>query len=139
MSALKWDKRLETGIPAIDGQHKGIYKRIDKLGLAILNGKGKVELITLINFLVSYVDEHFDAEEKLLSDLKYPGFSNHCEEHQQFRKLCKDLVHEYQTRGVDQYLAIDTEKKLVDWWEHHILKSDMLFIPFVEKEGWEFP
>ena len=139
MSALKWDKRLETGISTIDSQHKEIFKRIDKLGLSIINGRGKTELILLIDFLLAYIIEHFDAEEKLLSNLKYPEYYSHCEEHQKFRELCKDLVHEYQTRGVDQYLAIETEKKLIEWWENHILKSDMLFIPYYKKDGWKFP
>jgi hemerythrin len=50
---MKWDKRLETGIAEIDGQHKEIFKRIDRLGLAILNGEEKAALIHVIEFLES--------------------------------------------------------------------------------------
>ena len=138
MNELKWDKRLETGIPVIDNQHKEIFKRIDKLELAILNGEEKKELIQLIQFLEQYAVEHFSAEERLLSDIHYPQFSNHCLEHKKFRIMCKELSLEHQNKGPDQYLAIQTDKKMREWWEHHILQSDMFFAPYFKKENWKY-
>jgi hemerythrin len=135
MTTLQWDKRLETGITQIDDQHKEIFKRIADFGLALLNGKEKAELIKLIGFLESYAAEHFDAEEKVMRDIHHPEFIKHLEEHNQFRDMCKELASEYRNKGVDQYLALQTEKKLIKWWENHILKSDMSFTPHVKKEG----
>ena len=134
MSSLKWDKRLETGISKIDDQHREIFKRIDDLELAILNCKEKAELVRVIEFLEWYVVEHFDAEEKIMMDLHYPEFSKHYEAHKQFRSMCKELARECMNKGVDQYLALETEKELRKWWENHILRSDMSFVPYVKKE-----
>ncbi len=129
MGTLQWDKRLETGIDEVDNQHKEIFKRIADFGLAILKGKEKSELIKLIGFLNSYAIEHFDAEEKIMRGLHHPEIRKHLEEHDQFRNMCKELAYEYRNKGVDQYLALQTEKKLRKWWENHILKLDMSFAP----------
>jgi len=138
MNSLKWDKRLETGIATIDNQHKEIFNRIDKLGLALLEGKERAELLSLIRFLEKYIIEHFDSEEKLLFETRYPAYSDHCKEHRKFSDMYRGLLLEYQNKGADVYLALETEKKLLEWWEHHILKSDMFFIPYLKKENLNF-
>jgi hemerythrin len=136
---MKWDKRLETGIIQIDDQHREIFKRIDQLGLAILNGEEKVRLVHILEFLDRYVVEHFGAEEDVLNKIRYPELPGHTAEHQKFRRMCKDLISECSIKGTDQYLALETDKILRTWWEDHILKSDMSFILFMKKEGWKFP
>jgi hemerythrin-like metal-binding protein len=84
------------------------------------------------------VAEHFKSEEDLLNRIRYPELPGHHDEHQEFRRIYKDLVHEYAPRGVDRYLALDTDKILIKWWEEHILKRDMAFAIFIKKEGWKF-
>jgi hemerythrin len=72
MPKWEWDKRLETGIDEIDDQHRELFNRIDKLELAMYSGKGAAELKQLVEFLLSYVDEHFGSEERVMLDAGYP-------------------------------------------------------------------
>jgi hemerythrin len=133
MATFKWDRRLETGIRLIDEQHRELFKRIDALELAIYNTRATAELVDLIKYLEEYVIEHFDAEEVILTDFFYPDFPKHLFEHNEFRKLYNEMKEECRTRGPDAYLAIDVDKLIRKWWENHIMKSDMDFVPYVKK------
>jgi hemerythrin len=133
MAAFKWDRRLETGIDLIDEQHRELFRRIDALELAIYKSRATTELVSLVNYLEEYVVEHFDAEERLLTDFFYPDFPKHLYEHNEFRKLYGAMKDECETRGPDSYLAIDVDRLIRKWWENHIMKSDMDFVPYVKK------
>jgi hemerythrin len=136
MTALKWDKRLETGIAEVDNQHRELFKRIDSLELSLYGGKLKVEVVVMIDYLESYVEEHFDAEETLMLRINYPDIGKHRQEHQEFREVYKKIKNEYEIKGADSYMALDVDKEIRKWWEKHILKSDMAFVPYVrEKDG----
>lgn len=62
---LNWDNNLATGIVNIDNQHKELFDRINKLLIAMKEGKGKDEVIGTLNFLEDYVIKHFTEEEEI--------------------------------------------------------------------------
>jgi len=128
----EWTERLETGIDEIDSQHKELFNRIDKLELAIYKGRATDELIKLMEYLESYIIEHFELEEKLMLDNFYPDFAVHVRQHTEFRTVCTGILNTFNDKGADSYLAIDIDKQMRKWWENHILKMDMAYIPFVK-------
>lgn len=129
----QWDKNLETGIEQIDEQHRELFNRIDKLELAIYKGESRSELIKIMEYLESYIIEHLDLEEQLMLDNKYPDFAAHTRQHGEFRKSFTEILNSYRDRGADSYLAIDVDKQMRKWWEKHIMKIDMAYIPFIKK------
>lgn len=133
MTSLKWNKSLETGIKQIDAQHRELFSRIDKLELAILECEEEKELVRLIEYLESYVAEHFLAEEERMKTINYPDFPAHQEEHKKFTAFYNGLKKEYLSKGADCYLALDVDKEIRKWWESHVLKTDMAYIPWFKK------
>jgi len=129
----QWDSRLETGIKQIDEQHKELFKRIDQLELAVYKGKAAAELIKLLEYLESYITKHFEMEEKLMLENFYPDYALHVRQHQQFRSIWTEVLNKFKNRGGDSYLAIDVDKQMRKWWENHILKMDMAYIPYLKK------
>lgn len=129
----QWTSSLETGIEAIDGQHKELFRRIDQLELALYNGRAASELIILMEYLGSYISEHFELEERLMLDNAYPDFAVHAKQHQEFRNIYTGMLGEFKTRGSDSYLALDVDKKMRKWWENHILKMDLAYVPYLKK------
>jgi hemerythrin len=93
---------------------------------------GTSELLYLCEYLESYVIEHFDLEEKLMYDAHYPHLSDHRQQHSEFRTTCKELSTSCRDRGADKYLAIDIDKKMRKWWENHILKLDLDYVPYIK-------
>jgi hemerythrin len=134
MGTFKWDKNLETGIGEIDRQHRELFRRIDGLELAIYEGKGRNELTTMINYLESYVTEHFDAEEQMMTEFFYPDSAKHFKEHVKFRELYEKIKKEFDEKGPDYYLALDVDKEIRKWWENHILITDMAYVPYVKRK-----
>jgi hemerythrin len=129
----EWTSSLETGIEQIDEQHKELFNRIDKLELAIYKGRAAIELESLMKYLESYIIEHFEMEEQLMLDNIYPNFAAHSRQHNEFRNILTGIMDSCRNRGADSYLAIDVDKQMRKWWENHILKIDMAYIPFVKK------
>ncbi len=141
MPEWKWYKELETGIDEIDDQHMELFRRIDKLELALYSGMGTAELNSLIQYLESYISEHFETEEDLIYRISYPGqlFQKHHQQHNEFRSLFKDIFSDFQERGADKYLAIEVDKKMRQWWENHILKLDMDYVKYYKDYQKKFP
>lgn len=131
MTTLEWNSSFETGIKQIDDQHRELFRRIDKLELAIYKCRAIPELRSLLEYLESYVFEHFETEEELMRNINYPEYSAHVKEHSDFRNSIKKILTEYKGKGADSYLAINVNKQMRKWLEHHILIIDMKFIPFI--------
>jgi hemerythrin len=133
MTKFIWDKRLETGITDIDNQHRELVNRIEELDLAIYNNTAKIQLVMMIEYLESYVTEHFNAEEKILMEIGYPDFSSHFEEHNRFRDWFKTIFREYKMKGADNYLAAEMDREITRWFENHLLVTDAAYVPYVKK------
>ena len=131
--AYVWKKEYETGIEEIDRQHRGLFKNIDKLLLAIYQGKEEAELYKLGKFMMDYIEEHFTQEEDWMRASNYPELENHINEHKNFVKLYQEFKEEMDYKGPSIYLANRMLKALRSWWEVHILKSDMLYRSYVRK------
>lgn len=129
----EWSSSLETGIDQIDEQHKELFNRIDKLELAIYKGQAASELLVMLEYLGSYIIEHFEMEEQIMLDHIYPDFAAHSRQHNEFRNIFIGILDNCKNRGADSYLAINVDKQMRKWWENHILKMDMAYIPFVKK------
>ncbi|NLV66573.1 MAG: hemerythrin family protein [Spirochaetes bacterium] len=133
MPILEWNRSLETGIELIDNQHQELFRRIDRLELAMYNGRAVTELRNLLEYLESYIIEHFHDEEELMLRINYPGYAAHVKEHNDFRNKINSLLAECKGKGIDSYLAIDVDKQMRKWLEHHIMKTDMAIVPFINK------
>ena len=60
-----FDDNLVTGNEMIDGQHKELIDRVNKLLESCYMGTEKRTAIQTLNFLLDYTEFHFQAEEKL--------------------------------------------------------------------------
>ena len=62
---VEFDNSLVTGNEMIDGQHKELIAKIDKLVTCCQEGGEKMQAIKMLDYLAEYTDFHFSAEEKL--------------------------------------------------------------------------
>jgi hemerythrin-like metal-binding protein len=129
LALINWDKKLETGHPKIDEQHKALVEAFNKLHTAMKAGKGKEELGKTLGFLKDYTVHHFQTEETLMDAHRYPGAQTH-------KGLHKDLVH--RVAGlVDQYnagkalLTMQVMDFLEGWLVEHIQGEDCRLAEFL--------
>lgn len=135
MKKLEWSRSLETGIELIDSQHRELIRRIDALDLAIFKGTGKVELVRMLEYLASYVEEHFEAEEEMMMKVNYPDFTGHHDEHKKFKAIYARILQEYNIKGADSYLAMELDRQVRKWFEHHLMVTDAAYVPYVKKKS----
>jgi hemerythrin len=133
MERITWHPEYETGIKIIDEQHQELFRIMDKFAIAIYDGEGKNKLEQLLLFLDDYTHVHFKTEEELLALNNYEEYDEHIKTHRDFVSLFHDFQDEFDNRGGDSYLAMRLDKEIRNWWENHILKTDMQYVPYIEK------
>jgi len=124
MAKALWDDSLAIGVEDIDGQHRELFSRFEKLLDACREGHGRDELNRLLNFLNDYVHEHFAAEEEFMTSSGYDQLQEHKEEHEVFRGKLDDLRQIYADTGAGMDLLITTNAMVLDWIIQHVRKTD---------------
>ena len=123
MALIVWEQRLETGHAAIDDQHRSLVEILNRLHLAMKQGKGKPELEGILVFLKDYTLNHFAMEEGLMDRHRYSRADRHRELHAGLVAQVAELVVRYQ--GGTGPLTLEIMNFLEDWLVAHILAEDM--------------
>ncbi len=132
---FKWTDDLGTGVAEIDAQHKELFTRINGLLDACKMKKGKEEIGRFLDFLESYVVEHFSAEEKKMADSNYPGLPDQRTEHQAFVKTLDEIRKEFMEYGAGINVVLMAARSAGDWLVNHIRKSDKAMAAFLRTKG----
>ncbi len=119
-----WNDSLATGIKEVDNQHKEIFRRVDGLLAACKDGKGREKVGETIDFLGGYVIKHFEAEEKIQRDYKFPHYPEHKAMHEQFIKDFSKLKEQFDKDGATLPLVMSMNRTVVAWLVNHIERED---------------
>jgi hemerythrin-like metal-binding protein len=128
---FEWKKELETGIPALDTHHQGIFDCINSFLQKCEEGGGAEEVIALLDSLDSYSRKHFTYEESLQTYNKYPGLADQQKQHALFLADLAELRKTLETTGPTSELTLITKGKLIRWLSHHIKSMDKEFVDFL--------
>lgn len=128
-----WNKNFLTGITIIDYQHFKIVNCVNNLYRMYLNKTRHAEMLKEFKELAQIAILHFETEEIYMQDYNYPKFNEHLPKH---KKLLKQ-VGGYLTAIEDKTAEIDEGliKFLNDWLVNHILKEDMMYVPYLRSKG----
>lgn len=129
--SITWNNNLMTGVESIDNQHKELFSRFDSLLTACNQGKGKSEVIHLLQFLDDYIKEHFAAEEQLQIKHNYPHYGEHKAQHVTFVADVDRLKKQFMAEGATLPIVIQTNQTLVTWLIQHISSVDLAFARFL--------
>jgi hemerythrin-like metal-binding protein len=132
MAFIAWGDNLKVGHPKIDEQHKSLVDQINNLHTAMKQGKGRGEIEKILVFLKDYTVSHFQMEEGLMANLKYPGVTQHKTLHNDLVKQVAGLVEDYKKGGNITMVVMDF---LEDWLTKHILSEDMQLSKFIRENS----
>jgi hemerythrin len=123
---MLWSKSFETGIEKIDEQHKELFNRID----ALMDQGNKDRIKETIEFLGSYIVTHFNDEQKMQAESKYPKAVTHKGYHDayvvSFRQLKDQFLKEGHTLATSQAI----NKNVIGWLKEHIMIHDKEFATY---------
>jgi len=136
MAIIAWKAVYETGIVALDTEHKALIEQINRLFEAVRNKQGEEVLGEILAMLTTYTHEHFEHEEQLMTKYGYPGLKEHLAVHQQLREDVQAMT-ERHSSGTE-VLAAELLKFLRVWVLEHIVEVDKKYGAFLESRAGRF-
>ena len=130
---IKWNDTFHVNIDHVDNQHRNLVGLVNNLAEAMANAKGKDVLAAIIDDLVSYTQEHFQAEERIMELVNYPELTMHQSEHAAFIEKVTDFQIKFDRGQLG--LTIEVMNFLCDWVRNHIKKSDKKYAEFIGENG----
>ena len=136
MAVIDWKAIYETGIVALDNEHRELIQEINRLYEAVRDKRGEAVLADILIMLEKYTVDHFQHEERLMKEYHFPGLAEH-------QKIHQELVAEIEgfkkraTSGAEE-LARELFTFLRAWLLEHILKVDKEYGAFLESRGGRF-
>ncbi len=122
MAFFDWQNSMSVGNQVIDVDHRKLIQYINELQDAMVAGRGKDVVGTILNRLVLYTHEHFGREELIWKAGRYAGLEKHKKEHADLLKTVTEFKAKYDKGTIA--LSVDVMEFLRDWLKNHILKSD---------------
>ena len=121
----EFDDSLVTGNEMIDGQHRELIDKINKLLDSCETSRDKVVAVKTMDYLADYTEFHFSEEEKLQESIHYPGINEHRREHDKLRAVVKDLYNMLEEEeGPSDAFVMQVNKNVIEWLYRHIKGFD---------------
>lgn len=132
-----WKESFTSQIAKFDDQHKKLFDLGNKLYFLVKNESDQDnydEIVQTLDDLKEYTVYHFQSEESLMEQYKYPKLLSHKIEHEAFIRDLNELldtdVDENQTK-----VSLEILQFIANWIENHILKSDSQYGDFLKSKG----
>jgi len=119
-----WSTELITGNEEIDLQHQSLFALLEKFTENIDNDN----LLSVLTEIKEYAEIHFEAEEELQKEVKYPKYTEHKATHELLIEEIGIVKGKVQNGTYSGNARIRTF--LTHWLRDHILDSDQEFITF---------
>jgi len=126
VEVFPWNKNFETGIVAIDEQHKVLVKLINQLASHLGSESDVSSLDATYTELADYAAYHFQSEERIWEEY-FPTNSSlkgHKKTHEDFIATVIRLKEQDQSEPIQEVIE-QVLSFLTRWLAHHILDSDM--------------
>ncbi len=136
MKKVEWTDSLNLGVKLIDEQHRELIRIVNQLLQAIHDKDNETTVKEILGKLREYTVFHFNAEERFMNQIRYPGRGEQQQQHERLKRKVKGFQHacfhhEEVTFG-------ELKAMLSEWLLEHILNYDMEIANFLrerEKEG----
>ena len=122
MAYINWSEDFSVKVREIDDQHKYLVDRINELHQAMLDQKAREIQKAVIDAMVDYAVAHFEAEERYMRRVKFPGYPEHKKEHELFTAKAIELQERVNKSGF--ILSLEVLTFLKTWLQDHILGTD---------------
>lgn len=123
---FSWNAGYESGNEIIDRQHKHLFELTNRLLDGLMQGDDNQAASRILLYeLVQHIETHFDTEEALLQDRKYPAAEQHVKIHQALRGTMQTILKKHQEGSlpIDELFEV-LAKEVVS---RHLLEEDVKF------------
>lgn len=118
---IEWSAALETGVPAMDAQHRELIRLIQAMVAHHERGSIYSEMLVTYKELVGWAVKHFDDEEAFQESIDFPGLKAHRIAHDKLKGRAVEYLNQLESGTVDVVSLINF---LSNWLTNHIIKMD---------------
>ncbi len=122
---IVWDDSFRTEVLLVDGQHQELFRQINGLHEAMLQGKGRQEVAKLIQFLDQYTKKHFAEEERLVEQRNCPVAEANKMAHRQLLDRLAQLKTQFEQQKTGTTVTMEIYRLMADWLVQHIKAIDL--------------
>jgi len=88
-----------------DEENKIWIARLNSLSASIDENHEIREVARALDFMIDYVNLHFETEEKHMTAQAYPAIETHVGQHEEFCAVLSDLVQQFKENGATHVLS----------------------------------
>jgi hemerythrin len=121
---VEWKDAYKTGHEVIDQQHQRLFE----LTNALMEAHHVGDLRHAMVLLYKHTREHFDIEELLMRQCRYPDLRPHAEMHDNLLSRLNEISEEVGRGHVNRSALVQL---MDDWALHHIPHEDAEFAVFM--------
>lgn len=114
---------LEVGLREIDEQHRALLEHVARLKDAVRR-ESRDEIASLFEFLAGYASNHFQTEERAMTERGYSGLGQHRELHKKFVESFLARKAAYEAQGPTLALGTELCGWLAEWLNEHVRGAD---------------
>lgn len=132
MALMKWSDMLSVKVARFDKEHQNLIAIINDLHEAMMVGKGKEVVTSILKRLMDYTSTHFKSEELVLSQYGYPDLAQQKAEHKKFINQILDIQKQLLENKAFPTTVLSF---LRDWLNNHIMKEDKKYGSYLNEKG----
>lgn len=133
MTFLSWRSDYQVGNSQIDAEHQQLFKLINEFHDQCARGNARRHLLPVLNSLVAYAEEHFQHEEAMMLEARYPRLARQQAMHENLYSTIYALNEKLSQE--DTEVDMEASKFLKNWLLDHILVEDMDFGDFLRRKN----
>jgi hemerythrin len=122
---LKWKSDYETGVLAIDAQHKVLFDNINRLEELLEKEEiDRAAAKQLLLFLENYAKQHFSGEEACMARFRCPAYTRNKQDHTLFLNMFEFYKVNSEAVSMSRAMLQRLHESMVWWINLHTLKVD---------------
>ena len=131
---IKWDDSLSVGYTEIDIHHKKLINIVGEIHslLELPTAEYRLKIGKVLKKLSDYTVYHFEEEEKIMKQHKYPGLEEHAKIHTYFVKKLSEALP--LIASGDKETSVEMYNFLSDWLVQHIAIDDHKWSTFIHEK-----
>lgn len=120
---IKWRDEFQTGIPAIDHEHRNMIDLINVLASELDADTPEDEIRQSLSKIHEMIEAHFALEEMLMQKHNYEGYTEHKSHHDSLLDEILDIMdHAEEYRGTD--FRANLKDRISGWFGVHFSTLD---------------
>ena len=133
MTLLTWSHDCIIGVQAMDDQHGILMDTLNELRRMIVRGSDRRDISLQLERLIEFTQMHFQSEEQLLEQHRFPGAAEHRDSHHALlSRLYSALEHVNREEPIHFSSVLEF---LPAWYQEHVEQIDQPYGHWLNEHG----